>query len=83
MTVEKFVELAINKQLILAGHKIRFKDCYKIENWYSKYTMTLKQHKVWKKWFISEYRKRFDRSLISAKKEFLWFDLTYGLRIEY
>lgn len=81
--VDKFIKDAINKQFIIAKHKVRFEACFKIKDWYSKFTMTKKQHAEWKKWFLENFKKKFSYcTLKSAKKEFVWFDLMYGLRIE-
>ena len=80
--IDKFVKDAINKQFIIAKHKVRFEACFKIKDWYSKFTMTKKQHAEWKKWFLAEFKKRKLSSYRKGAREFVWFDLMYGLRIE-
>lgn len=78
---KKFIRDAINKQLMLAKHKVRYEDVEKLEDWYTKYTMTKKQHDKWKEWFLVQFKKDFGRSVRFADREFLWFDLMWGLKI--
>ena len=77
---QSFVKRAINRQFKIAGHKITYDDCFDIKDWYSTYTMTKKHHAHWKKWFIETLSKFIPKT--RAKKEFVWFDFMYGLRIE-
>ena len=78
---QSFVEKAINKQFKIAGYNnLTYQDCFNIKDWYSKFTITKEQHARWKKWFIDNLSKYLSKQ--SSKKEFAWFDLMYGLRIE-
>ena len=43
--------------------------------------MTEEMRETWKAWFILEAGKRFRMNRYRAEKEFNWFDLSYGLKI--
>ena len=77
-----FIENAINKMFEIAGHEVRYVDIKNSqEAWYQKYTMTKEQEETWKQWFLKEVvaEKIINKSL--AEKEFMWFNLSYGLKI--
>lgn len=77
--IAKFVMDAIYKQLDIAGYS---HDLIKEENWFSNYTMTEAQLNEWKQWFLSECKSRFRWGKAMGEKEFMWFNLQYGLKIE-
>ena len=78
-----FIEDCINKQFKIAGHKARYKDIIeRKDNWYSQYTMTSNQQKVFERWFIKQVlARKIVCSAAFAEKEFGWFSLMWGLRI--
>ena len=80
---KQFSKDAINEMLKISGHSVTFDDLLKEnDGWYSIYTMTKAQHKIWKAWFLKELKLVFKWSDDTCRREFLWFDLQYGLKIE-
>jgi len=77
---ENFAMDAVHKQLDIVGidHSVLETDR---EAWFSNNTMTMEQHAEWKIWFIAESRKVFKITKKMAEREFLFFDLSYGLRL--
>ena len=66
-----------------AVYNVPFDDLLKEEDgWYSRSPMTTSQHEIWKAWFLKELKTRFRWSKKLCRKEFVWFDLMYGLKIE-
>lgn len=57
-------------------------DALKNENWYAEWTMTDKQHELFKSYAIPLLKKVFKYNKAKAEETFNWFDLQYGLRIE-
>lgn len=49
--------------------------------WFRYYTMTQEQHDEWKKWTL-EYLKTTFIPKNRHAREFVWFDLMYGLKIQ-
>jgi len=78
---ESFTLAAVNKQLEIAA--VNFSVLKEDKEWFRNNTITQKQWEEWKKWFISEARKTFKLNKLAAEKEFTFFDLNYGLRIEH
>lgn len=75
---EKFGWDAIYKMLEIAKHE---EGIVYEHNWFSNYCMTEEMRETWKAWFILEAGKRFRMNRYRAEKEFEWFDLSYGLKI--
>lgn len=81
----KFFKKAINKMLEPHGVDYEYvKEHPKIgeQDWFVHYTLTPEQHEEFRDWFIKEFKKHFSFWKSRAEKEFLWFDLAYGLRVE-
>jgi len=77
---EQFAWDAIHKQLDIAGHPHNV-----IENdqwWFSNNTMTEAQCEEWKQWFLAECKRRFRWNKKISEREFQWFNLQYGLKIQ-
>ena len=53
-----------------------------VKEWYSKWTMTSKQHELFKAYTIPLLRKVFKINKKKAEEIFNWFDLSFGLRIK-
>lgn len=77
--VNDFCLKALHKMCEIAGHD---KDILKEEKYFQKYTMTEEQHLLWKIWFYHEAGKTLRISKTRSVKEFHWFDLMWGLKIE-
>lgn len=70
----------IEYQLNMIGKTID--DAKKDEMWFHNFTMTSKQHEVFKSYAIPLLRKIFKFNKGKAEQTFQWFDLGYGLRIK-
>lgn len=79
-----FVSEAISKMLEMAGYNKTYDDIIKENNptWFSDYTMTTEQCNQWEEWFIKTSRKKLKCSKKRSEKEFMWFNLNYGLKID-
>jgi hypothetical protein len=75
---ENFTMFAILKQLEMAGvdPKVLTEDKF----WFSNNTISPEKAEEWKQWFLTEARKNFKLTKKKAEREFIWFNLTYGLR---
>lgn len=58
------------------------KDAEKLEDWYYQFTLTQKQHEVFKGYAIPLIKKIFKCSKTKAEQTFDWFNLNLGLRIK-
>lgn len=52
------------------------------EEWYSYFTMTPEEDATFRKWAIDRIRKVMKCSIASAERDFDWFWLAYGLRVD-
>lgn len=77
---ESFALAAVNRQLEIAG--VNSSVLKEDKEWFRNNTITQKQWEEWKKWFITEAQKTFKFNRRTAEKEFTFFDLNYGLRVE-
>ena len=67
----------------IANHTMTFEQLLKEEDgWYQRYTMTTEQHKQWKNWTYKKAKKLFRWNKKHIQKEFMWFDLMWGLKIK-
>lgn len=73
-------EHLLEYQLNMVGRTIE--DAKKLDDWYTKWTMTTKQHELFKSYAIPLLRKIFKFNKTKAESTFAWFDLAYGLRIK-
>lgn len=70
----------IEYQLNMIGRTIA--DAQKLDDWYHQFTLTRKQHEVFKGYAIPLLKKVFKYSKVKAEDTFNWFDLNFGLRIK-
>lgn len=70
----------IEYQLNMIGKTIP--DAQKIDDWYHQFTLTQKQHDVFKGYAIPLLKKVFKCTKAKAEQTFAWFDLNFGLRIK-
>ena len=79
--IDLFVVDAINKMFEIAGYDVTYDDIKdRKDNWYSQWTMTMKQNNEWQEWGINEIRKRFRYNKVWAKKEMAMISLQWGLK---
>ena len=79
---DKFVNKALNKMFTYVGFEGLDKEFTKQEDWYSQKTWTQEQSDDFKQWFITEAKKdlRFKKTM--AEKEYAWFDMMWGWKLE-
>jgi predicted membrane-bound dolichyl-phosphate-mannose-protein mannosyltransferase len=79
---DKFVTKALDKMFTYVGFERWDKAFTEQEQWYTKKTWTQEQSDDFKKWFISEAKTdlKFNKSM--AEKEYGWFDLRWGWKIQ-
>ena len=78
-TKEEFCWKALHKMCELAGHD---KEILKEEKYFQNYSITEEQHLLWKIWFYHEAGKTLRISKTRSVREFEWFDLMWGLKIQ-
>lgn len=70
----------IEYQLNMIGKTIP--DAQKLDDWYHQFTLTQKQHDLFKGYAIPLLKKVFKCSKTKAEQTFEWFNLNFGLRIK-
>lgn len=76
-----FVYDCINKMFELAGHEVTYDDIKdRKDDWYAQWTMTYEQAEEWKKWGISELKKRLKLNQYLAEREMGMINLMWGLK---
>lgn len=78
---ESFAMSAIYKQLELANVSPSVLETDR-EHWFSNNTITPQQHEEWRNWFITEAKKTFKLNKKVVEREFQYFNLSYGLKVQ-
>ena len=76
------IDEIIDKMMEMAGYNARSHHLRQMGDypWYSKYTWTEGEETEFKRWFVRKLvRNGWPKGI--AEKEWLWFNLMYGLRI--
>jgi hypothetical protein len=73
-------EHLLEYQLNMVGKTIE--EAKKFDDWYTRWTMTSKQHELFKAYAIPLLKKIFKFNKTKAETTFAWFDLQFGLRIK-
>ena len=77
------VKHLIDKMFEFANLDVKYEDILgRKDDWYSQYTMTQEQHDLWREYSINYIKKEGRKPLKWAESEFVWFNLSYGLKIE-
>ena len=76
---EKAVVDLINQMFIIAGHDVTYDDILGVEDWFTKYTMTVEQADEFKKWGKKYLMKELRTYAKMAEREMEWFMLQWGL----
>ena len=80
--VDSFIRDVINKMFEIAGHNVSYQDIKdRKDDWFTSYEMTPEQNLEWKKWGVSEIRKRFRHTIKKAEREMGIIDLQCGLKL--
>ena len=77
---EKVIHLFINKELEPFG--VTVDDIKDDEKWFMKYEVTIQDNQDWVDWCIKYLRDNYKITKKTAKKEMMWFNLQYGLKIK-
>lgn len=79
---DKFLRKALDKMFQIVGFEKFDGDFADQENWYSLKTWTEEQSGEFKKWFVAEGRKDLKFTKQMMEKEYAWFDVKWGWKIE-
>ena len=77
---DNITEHLLEYQLNMVGKTIE--EAKKFDDWYTRWTMTSKQHELFKAYAIPLLKKIFKFNKTKAESTFAWFDLQFGLRIK-
>lgn len=78
---EKAVIDLINKMFEIAGHSVKFDDVKdRKDDWYTQWTITLKQDEEWRDWGKKYLIKNLGMPPLIAKREMEMFSLGWGLK---
>ncbi len=78
---QMFVTDVINKMFEIAGHSVTYNDIKdRKDNWFQEWTMTYEQGEEWKKWGITELKKRLKLNQYLAEREMGMINLMWGLK---
>jgi hypothetical protein len=75
---DSFVKLLVKYQLALVGLDYSITE---EKDWYSKYSIDKTNYEKWKVFCIDKIRKYLKCSEKTAKKEFIWIDFSFGLKL--
>ena len=79
---EQLAKIMIDEMFIIAGYTdVQYEDILNVDNWYRQYTMTKEQNKQWQEACIRIMMRERRWPKYRAKKEIVWFNLQYGLKI--
>jgi len=76
-----FLSKALDKMFQYVGFEKFDREFSNQEGWYSLRTWTKKQSNEFKDWFIKEYVKTFKAKKQSAEREYSWFNLMWGWKV--
>jgi hypothetical protein len=76
-----FLREAIEKQIEITKTEATFHSLITNKRWFYEHTFTKDQFDEFQKWFISEYKTKFNVKLNEAKEAFQIFDLNFGFRV--
>lgn len=79
--VDKFMMEALNEMFKRVGFEGFDKEFTNQENWYSKKSWTNEEFEKYKEWFVNRFAKAFKCHKSLAEKEFSWFNLMWGWRV--
>ena len=80
---KEFLVDLINKMFEIAGHDVTYEDIEgRKDAWYTKWTMTYEQNNEWVEYGMAQIKKVFRYPKNVCKKEMMWLNLMYGLKIK-
>ena len=80
---KEFLVDLINKMFEIAGHDVTYEDIEgRKDAWYTKWTMTYEQNNEWVEYGMAQIKKVFRYPKKVCKKEMMWLNLMYGLKIK-
>jgi hypothetical protein len=79
--VDKFMMEALDEMFKRVGFEGFDKEFTNQENWYSKKSWSTEEFSKYKDWFVSRFAKVFRTSKKMGEKEFAWFNLMWGWKV--
>lgn len=81
--IDKALSDIINKMFEIAGHDVTYSDIKNSgnNNWFQQYSMTERENAEWVLWGKKYLQKKLYMYSKMAKKEMLWINLMYGLKV--
>lgn len=81
--VQQIVKHLIDKMFEYANLDVKYEDLLsRKDDWYAQYTMTQEQYEAWREYSVKYIKKEKKVPIKYAEREFAWFNLSYGLKVE-
>lgn len=81
--VQQIVKHLIDKMFEYANLDVKYEDVLgRKDDWYAQYTMTQEQYEAWREYSVKYIKKEKKVPIKYAEREFAWFNLSYGLKVE-
>ena len=81
--VQLIVKHLIDKMFEYANLDVKYEDLLdRKDDWYAQYTMTQEQYEAWREYSVKYIKKEKKVPMKYAEREFAWFNLSYGLKVE-
>jgi hypothetical protein len=80
--VDKFMAEALDEMFKRVGFEGFDKEFTNQENWYSKKSWTKEDSEKYREWFVNRFAKTFKCHKSLAEKEFCWFNLMWGWKVD-
>ena len=79
--IDKSIVDLINEMFRIAGHEVTYEDIKdRKDDWFTQWTMTVKQNEEWQEWGINELNKRLKTNKKKAEFEMGMMAMAYGLK---
>lgn len=77
-----FLRAAIEKQLELSNSNETFHSIITTQKWFYKQSLKKEKYEEFEKWFLNEYKTKFDVKLTEAKEALNTFQINFGFKVE-
>ena len=79
---EQLMKMIIDEMFVIAGYTdVQYEDILNIDDWFRHYTMTQEQNNQWVDASIRIIMRERHLPKYRAKKQMLWINLQYGLKV--
>lgn len=79
--VDTFMMEALDEMFKRVGFEGFDKEFTNQEDWYTQKSWSMDEFSDYKKWFVNRFAKVFRSSKKAGEKEFAWFNLMYGWKV--